>query len=354
MKSTTMNQTVSIAKGLGIILMVIGHSGCPILLKDFIYLFHMPLFYFASGYCFKSSYTNEMNLFLWKKIKSLYFPFVKYAVLFLILHNLFRYLNLYNETYGAEGISRFYYSWDDTWNGLKNILFRFRTDEPLVGVFWFLKSLFVTNILFILLLFLTQKISQKHDLRIVTGLVFILFIAGLWLSAMNITLPYSLNREFVTVGFFFAGFMSTKIKNSYFTNKIILTIAAALLVFFASFTHIDVGATQFASPLIFTIGSLIGCYLVWGCSFYLSRSRLNNMLIFIGNNTMHILVFHLLAFKLVSLAKIQIYDLSPQSLAMFPVIENNSTYGWIMYTLVGVAVPLAGFKLFSKIITHKT
>ena len=178
MKSITMNHTVSIAKGLGIILMVVGHSGCPTLLRDFIYLFHMPLFYFASGYCFKSSYTSEMNLFFWKKIKSFYFPFVKYAVLFLILHNLFRYLDLYNETYGAEGISRFYYSWDDTWDGLKNILFRFRTDEPLVGVFWFLKSLFITNILFILLLFLTQKISRKYDLWIVTGLVLISRLAN--------------------------------------------------------------------------------------------------------------------------------------------------------------------------------
>lgn len=349
MKSITMNHTVSIAKGLGIILMVVGHSGCPTLLRDFIYLFHMPLFYFASGYCFKSSYTSEMNLFFWKKIKSFYFPFVKYAVLFLILHNLFRYLDLYNETYGAEGISRFYYSWDDTWDGLKNILFRFRTDEPLVGVFWFLKSLFITNILFILLLFITQKISRKYDLWIVTGLVLIFFIAGLWLSAMNITLPYSVNREFVTVGFFFTGFMSGKINKSYSFNKIILTIAAALLVFFASFTHIDLGATQFASPSIFILGSLIGCYLTWGCSYYLSRSSLNNLLIFIGNNTMYILVFHLLAFKLVSLAKIKIYGLSPQYLAMFPVIENNNTYGWIIYSLVGIAVPLAGYKLFNRI-----
>lgn len=36
-------------KGVGILLMVIGHSGCPEYLHDFIYLFHMGLFFFVSG-----------------------------------------------------------------------------------------------------------------------------------------------------------------------------------------------------------------------------------------------------------------------------------------------------------------
>lgn len=36
-------------KGIGIILVVIGHSGCPAYIHDFIYMFHMGLFFFASG-----------------------------------------------------------------------------------------------------------------------------------------------------------------------------------------------------------------------------------------------------------------------------------------------------------------
>ncbi len=39
------NNTVSIAKAIGIILMVVGQSGCPKGLCQFIYLFHMPLFF---------------------------------------------------------------------------------------------------------------------------------------------------------------------------------------------------------------------------------------------------------------------------------------------------------------------
>lgn len=51
------NTTISIVKGICIILMVIGHSGCPELLHDFIYLFHMPVFFFVSGYFCKREET---------------------------------------------------------------------------------------------------------------------------------------------------------------------------------------------------------------------------------------------------------------------------------------------------------
>lgn len=39
------NNYIAIAKALGIMLMVVGHSGCPDYLYRFIYMFHMPLFF---------------------------------------------------------------------------------------------------------------------------------------------------------------------------------------------------------------------------------------------------------------------------------------------------------------------
>lgn len=56
MKDKVVHVDISIAKALGIILMVVGHSGCPEILARFIYLFHMPLFFFCSGYFFTPPY----------------------------------------------------------------------------------------------------------------------------------------------------------------------------------------------------------------------------------------------------------------------------------------------------------
>ena len=44
------NEIIDIAKAIGIILMVIGHTRCPEYLRHLIYLFHMPLFFILSGY----------------------------------------------------------------------------------------------------------------------------------------------------------------------------------------------------------------------------------------------------------------------------------------------------------------
>lgn len=45
---------VDVAKGIGILLVILGHLKNP--LMDFIYAFHMPLFFFVSGMFVKKDY----------------------------------------------------------------------------------------------------------------------------------------------------------------------------------------------------------------------------------------------------------------------------------------------------------
>lgn len=78
----------SIMKGLGIIFVVVGHTSySPV--HNFVYLFHLAVFYFVAGYFFKDKYIDDKLLFLWKKIKSLWFPLIGYGIVFMLLHNLF-------------------------------------------------------------------------------------------------------------------------------------------------------------------------------------------------------------------------------------------------------------------------
>lgn len=55
------NVTIDIMKGIGIILMVVGHSGYPSFLRNFIYTFHMPLFFMISGYLITESKLNVIK-----------------------------------------------------------------------------------------------------------------------------------------------------------------------------------------------------------------------------------------------------------------------------------------------------
>lgn len=52
------DHSVTIAKASTIILMVLAHAGCPRFLGAYIAMFHMPLFFIMSGYCFKTAYLN--------------------------------------------------------------------------------------------------------------------------------------------------------------------------------------------------------------------------------------------------------------------------------------------------------
>eukprot|EP00825_Cyclidium_porcatum_P037469 TRINITY_DN4140_c0_g1_i2.p3 TRINITY_DN4140_c0_g1~~TRINITY_DN4140_c0_g1_i2.p3 ORF type:complete len:127 (-),score=22.84 TRINITY_DN4140_c0_g1_i2:34-414(-) len=60
---------ISTAKAFGIIFMVMGHSGCPTFLHNIIYAFHMPLFFFCSGFLFTSPKKKKKK----KKKKNLLF-----------------------------------------------------------------------------------------------------------------------------------------------------------------------------------------------------------------------------------------------------------------------------------------
>lgn len=98
------NDKVAIAKAIGILLMVAAHAGIPDIFSRLIVMFHMPLFFFMSGYCFKKVYLSSSSMmFINKRLKGLYVPFVKWSLLFLLLHNIFYWLNIYNGEYGFNG-----------------------------------------------------------------------------------------------------------------------------------------------------------------------------------------------------------------------------------------------------------
>lgn len=68
------NQWMDVAKGITIMLMIIGHSSIPDLLSRFVYSFHMPLFFIASGWM--TNWENStIKDFILKKSNLLLFHF---------------------------------------------------------------------------------------------------------------------------------------------------------------------------------------------------------------------------------------------------------------------------------------
>ena len=153
MKSVKRDTTISIAKGIAIILMVIAHAEAPGWLCKFIFEFHMPLFFMTAGYFFSLKYLNDEATFIKKRIKGLYWPFWKWSVFFLIIHNWMFDLGVLNEVYGNEmgGVTHPY-----SWHAIQQNLWNITTamggyDQFLCGAFWFFRGLFVASILYLII-----------------------------------------------------------------------------------------------------------------------------------------------------------------------------------------------------------
>ena len=66
---------IDIAKGLGIILVVIGHCiDGKTFPGTWISSFHMPLFFILSGMCFNASRYTSLIPFFYKRFKTLFLP----------------------------------------------------------------------------------------------------------------------------------------------------------------------------------------------------------------------------------------------------------------------------------------
>ena len=72
------------AKGICILLVFIGHSDAiPQAVRIFIYLFHMPMFFFCMGYY--SSTGGTLGGFVKKRFRQLMVPFFAYGILYQVL-----------------------------------------------------------------------------------------------------------------------------------------------------------------------------------------------------------------------------------------------------------------------------
>ena len=79
------NIEIDIVKGLGIILMVMGHCNFPY--SKFIYLFHMSVFFIASGYLQKEEYSEDIDgikIFVWRKLKTLWLTYFIFNTIFVL------------------------------------------------------------------------------------------------------------------------------------------------------------------------------------------------------------------------------------------------------------------------------
>lgn len=179
---------IDLMKGIGIILMIYGHSHFIPIIGKWIYTFHMPLFFFLSGCFFKSQYDIKKNV---KRIILPYFPFA------LIMCSIILFVSFaISEINHLNSLSELF---------KKIIYFKSNLITAIKGEE---KSLFFKTLWFLPVLFVVQTlyyfIHTKFNKYIHLICIIFLFVS-IFLFYRNIDLPYFIDTIFLTIPYYHCG-----------------------------------------------------------------------------------------------------------------------------------------------------
>ena len=266
---------VDFAKGLGIVLVVIGHSGIPKTLSAWIWSFHMPLFFFISGLFFNNSKYPTLASFAKKRIQTLLKPYVIFSLI------VFLWAYLMNSKFLHFQFSELYLGW----NGL---------------ALWFIPTLFATEILFYL-------IRKKIDSQFLTALILLLSSTlGYLCYLYEFHLPFKLEVVFTAILFYGLGFLFGKdinivvgqLKSTFLLLLIAVISVAHFVIATLNSPQLDMASNTLGYPVPTFIAAALGIILLFSISIVVFKlgknaySIFQKSISFIGKNTFVILAFH--------------------------------------------------------------
>ena len=272
------NIQLDIMKGIGILLVIVGHISQNKTLNTWIYSFHIPLFFFVSGIIYYMANVCGSKEFLVRKYKSLLIPYLVFSTLsFIYWCFIERYLRGSSESVMHQFIEIFLSQGGDS-NHEFNV------------ALWFLPCLFVMEILFD---FIRRRFNDKK--YIMSFLVICSIVGFIFSQYIPIRLPFSIDTMFVAIPFYGIGFLIAPFFNSinYFINdnKTIISIVFILLslgvLFFYKGNNFN--NNNYSNYILLYIVSFIGIILIIIFSNIINKNRI---LLYLGSNTLILMCIH--------------------------------------------------------------
>lgn len=214
---------IDIAKGLGIFLMVCGHTSIPDYLSNYIWSFHMPLFFIISGMLYNpNKLRNGFGVFFKKKFKTLVIPYLFFLGCDIV----------YRLKYDTINIDMF----------LKG---------KIESAYWFIQVLLLVEIINALLIKYTGKLY-------IYCLVF-LSLMGYWAYIYNFHLPYRIEVVGLASLHYGMGYMLGgeiyKINTNLFYSVLLCFLSFIVSLFIP---RLDMNINQYGSYLPNILAAWIG------------------------------------------------------------------------------------------------
>lgn len=348
------DMSVDIIKALGIIGMVAGHCGSPI--TKFIYLFHMAIFFIASGYCYTSEKSDSLESFFAftkRKFRTLYFPYVLWTVIYSCLHNLFIKLNVYTDNILLlKYVDGEYIGITEPWTIIDIIKSIIRAcllhaNTQMGGAFWFIATLMEISITYCFIDLLIKQILplKVNDTIKIQLIISIVFLGLGYVCHLTQHSFAGISKILSYYILYYGGFLIKKYGVSskdriMYKHCIILVLSFAILFICNKLGEINLSSNSYENPAFFLIVSFAGWQFVYELAYFIKKSdQIKNIMVCIGQNTMAVVILHFLCFKIVSYVGVLLEGKPLCLVAAFPVLYRNG-YWWIFYLAVGVSIPV--------------
>lgn len=257
-------------KGIGILLVIAGHSNMPPHLMMIIYAMHLPLFFFLSGITLNR--TADYFEFVFKKTFSLLVPYFAFGTLLM--------LPTYILTYGFNPTA--VYGFIFLGKGFDSAL-------------WFLPHLFL---LLIISKFIITFTTSKLQTLLLFVLLEVLFYFTQFMHAWHF------NILWISLPFAFIGIYSRTIilSSVLLRNWILMVIIFISLLLFYKFSllnysyfskHVDLNSNFIGYVHYFVLAALIGIATVfWISTLFVRYSIIKTILTYLGKNSLYLLCLH--------------------------------------------------------------
>lgn len=251
---------VDSAKGIGAILVILGHFLLLEAPKIFIYAFHMPLFFFLSGVTFNVQARTKLTDFVRNKFRTIMIP---YYIFSLLLYFYYLINDIKNGKDIAGALKRFigiFICWKETelYNGI-----------------WFLPCMFCV---FLLGYVICKYVWKKLILALVSLIV---LFTGYMFSKYHIVLPLGADTAMIAFFFFAMGYLFKDKQQMIRYHYILLyipMIAFTYLNYKLSGCRIEMYSNDYGYFLLFLLEGSFGIFATLGMAKFIKDiSFINNM-----------------------------------------------------------------------------
>ena len=246
---------IDFLRGIGVILVIFGHIIPVGPVRQIIYTFHMPLFFFISGYLLNTDYA--FGVFFKKRIKNILVPYFIFSLIMAI------YLIFVNKI------------------GLTDVISSFALQKRYT-VLWFLTALFFTEIYS----YAAIKAIGLRASFVVSILIYI--IANIILNDNIPTLPWNIDVILTAPAFFISGQIFRKKEDKLLGSKKYLIPMSIIMFALSCYVYIVFGSgiefyhNNFGNPLISYIGACAAIYLFW----VITKNAKKGIIGFIGQKSL--------------------------------------------------------------------